>query len=135
MEARNEKARNLLPQEPGRDAFHENGVSIPNIATPRPKSQKAGASYWVTPTSGDPFPIVVKGRDRWALDRLRKAGCHGCTPVDDPAPRWSAYVFNLRGLGLEIETIRERHGGQFAGTHGRYVLHSTVTPIVQGVAA
>lgn len=135
MDARNEKARNLLAQEPGRDVCHEEAANTPNIATAQPKRQKAGASYWVTPTTGDPFPIVVKGRDHWALDRLRRAGCHGCTPVDDPAPRWSAYVFNLRALGLEIETIHERHGGQFAGTHGRYVLHSTVTPIEREDAA
>ena len=58
---------------------------------------------------------------------LVKAGQRGCSPIDNPGPRWSAYVFNLRTeFGVAIETIHENHGGQFAGTHARYVLHSTV---------
>jgi hypothetical protein len=71
--------------------------------------------------------IIVSGRDRWALERLIAAGERGCTPIDEPAPRWSGYVFNLRQMGVAIETIHERHGGPFAGTHARYVLRSRVT--------
>ncbi|MBZ0129635.1 MAG: hypothetical protein K8F59_11015 [Rhodobacteraceae bacterium] len=86
------------------------------------------------PDAGDSFRIVVSGRDRWALEELRRAGDKGCTPIDNPAPRWSAYVFNLRELGLEIETLSEPHGGDFAGHHGRYVLRSGVTPDWKGGA-
>lgn len=71
--------------------------------------------------------ITVSGRDRWALERLLGAGALGCTPIDDPAPRWSGYIFNLRQMGVAIETIHERHGGPFAGTHARYVLRAAVT--------
>jgi hypothetical protein len=53
--------------------------------------------------------------------------CAGCTPIETPGPRWSAYVFDLRGMGLSIETINEPHDGPFSGTHARYVLHSSVT--------
>jgi hypothetical protein len=74
-----------------------------------------------------PIAIVVSGRDRWALERLMDAGERGCTPIDEPAPRWSGYVFNLRQMSVAIETIHERHGGPFAGTHARYVLRSRVT--------
>ena len=76
--------------------------------------------------------INLKGRDAWALLELKLAGKRGCTPIDNPGPRWSAYVFNLRGMGLEIETLNERHGGEYPGTHARYVLRSQVQ-ILEGV--
>jgi hypothetical protein len=69
----------------------------------------------------------VIGRDAWALKNLMEAGKRGCTPIDHPGPRWSHYVFKLRGMGFIIETVHEDHGGPFAGTHARYVLHSVVT--------
>ena len=69
----------------------------------------------------------VKGRDAWALSELLKAGPRGCTPIDNPGPRWSGYVFNLkRDCGLSIETRHEPHRGEFPGTHARYVLLSAV---------
>lgn len=70
--------------------------------------------------------FIVSGRVAWALKCLIAAGANGCTPIDHPGPRWSAYVHNLRGLGLDIETVHEAHGGPFKGTHARYVLRSTV---------
>lgn len=70
---------------------------------------------------------TVVGRDAWALKNLVQAGEGGCTPIDTPGPRWSHYVFKLRRAGFTIETIHEDHGGPFAGTHARYVLHSEVT--------
>ncbi|WP_425093822.1 winged helix domain-containing protein [Tropicimonas sp. S265A] len=78
--------------------------------------------------------IAVSGRDRWALEALIAAGEKGCTPIDTPGPRWSGYVFNLRRLGVAIETVTEAHDGPFAGTHARYVLRSRVTRS-QGQAA
>ena len=72
--------------------------------------------------------ITVKGRDLWTLQNLMRAGPRGCTPIDTPAPRWSAYVYNLRQAGVQIETLHEPHGGAFSGLHGRYVLRSTVIP-------
>lgn len=74
-----------------------------------------------------PFIINIGGRKLWALEALMTAGERGCTPIDRPAPRWSAYIEKLRRLGVDIITIRERHGGPFAGNHGRYVLRSRVT--------
>ncbi len=73
---------------------------------------------------GRPFKVI--GRDAWALKNLVRAGKSGCTPIDHPGPRWSHYVFKLRGRGIVIETVDEPHGGQFAGTHARYVLRSDV---------
>lgn len=70
--------------------------------------------------------MTVIGRDAWALRNLINAGTGGCTPIDHPGPRWSHYVFKLRGFGFIIETVNEAHGGPFAGSHARYVLRSSV---------
>lgn len=78
--------------------------------------------------------LAFNGRDAWALAALLAAGERGCTPLDVPGPRWSGYVFNLRGAGLDIETIREKHGAPYPGTHARYVLR-TALRIVESVAA
>lgn len=74
----------------------------------------------------DGMPITIIGRDAWALDCLLGAGERGCTPIDNPGPRWSHYVFKLRQAGLVVETVHENHGGPYPGTHARYVLRSKV---------
>lgn len=84
--------------------------------------------FTVKKTDGITRTIHVQGRDRWALECLIKAGTKGCTAIDHPGPRWSAYVHDLRcEHGLDIETIAEEHGPPFEGTHARYVLRSAVT--------
>lgn len=70
--------------------------------------------------------VTVVGRDAWALEQLIAAGETGCTPLHNPAPRWSHYIFKLRQAGIVVETIHEEHGGPYSGTHGRYVLRSDV---------
>ena len=101
----------------------------------KPPVKEAGTPYRVTPSAGEPFRIIVAGRTRWALDRLREAGDRGCTPVTEPAPRWAAYVHNLRDLGVDVETITEPHGGEFSGHHARYVLRCGAVPDWKGGAA
>jgi hypothetical protein len=128
MSGGNEVTRNLLQQEPGRKIRHAIAADTPKIPHLKVKRHDAGGRYCITPSVGAPFRIVVSPRDCWALEELRKAGTKGCTPAENPAPRWSAYVFNLRELGVEIETITEQHAGEFPGHHGRYVLHSLVSP-------
>lgn len=71
----------------------------------------------------------VTGREAWALLALVTAGDFGVTPIDTPAPRWSAYVFSLRRAGVLIETIHEKHGGAYPGTHARYVLPADMVTI------
>jgi hypothetical protein len=75
----------------------------------------------------EPVTVAVSGRPAWALLSLMRAGKRGCTPIERPAPRWSDYIFRARALGFNIETIHEGHEGSFAGHHGRYVLHDTVS--------
>jgi len=74
----------------------------------------------------DETGVLVCGRDLWALRSLIEAGETGCTPITRPAPRWSHYIWKLRGVGIVIETIHEPHGGSYPGTHARYVLRSKV---------
>ena len=71
--------------------------------------------------------VTLTGRDAWAMQQLLAAREKGCTPIDNPAPRWSGYVFNLRQMGFDIETVHEPHKGPFPGTHARYILRSHIT--------
>jgi hypothetical protein len=72
----------------------------------------------------------LTGRVAWAFLHLLEAGRRGCTPIDQPGPRWSAYVHLLRReYGLAIETRHEPHKGPFPGTHARYILQSAVEVI------
>ena len=87
---------------------------------------QAKAVFTVTNPEQRPFQLPLAGRNRWALEQLARAGAEGCTPIDNPAPRWSAYVFNLRCFGVDIETRHEKHGGKYPGNHARYVLRATV---------
>ena len=135
MERRHERARNLRQQEPGRESHRVNATCNPTIAQGSSKRHSRGALYQVTPVAGEPFRILVAGRDKWALDRLRAAGMEGCTAISEPAPRWSAYVFNLRALGLDVETVTETHERGFPGHHARYVLRLGVSLLSEGGAA
>lgn len=80
----------------------------------------------------EPFNIKLAGRQRWALEKLIKAGEKGCTAYADPAPRWAAYIHDLRSMGIPIETLHEKHGGEFSGTHARYRLTATVQQVQGG---
>jgi hypothetical protein len=75
--------------------------------------------------------VTVRGREAWALLALQAAGERGCTPIDHPGPRWSGYVYDLRRLGIVIESVREHHGGEYPGDHVRYVLRSRVVILDQ----
>lgn len=121
--------------QPGLGNRYATAAGTLSISSRKAKGHGAGTAYTVTPSDGEAFRIVVSGRDRWALEQLRKAGGKGCTPIDNPAPRWAAYVHNLRVLGVPIETLHEPHAGDYPGTHARYVLRATVTPWGKGGAA
>jgi hypothetical protein len=114
-----------LEPQPGQDGRFATAAGTCKLAQGKARAKRAGL-YHIQPESGEAFDICAKGRTAWALDRLREAGPRGCTPITEPAPRWSAYVFNLRGLRVPIETVTEPHGGEFSGTHGRYVLRARV---------
>jgi hypothetical protein len=119
--------RNLWGQEPGRVDCHALAADNQTLAQRKPARHSGGTSYSVTTTNGVAFDILISGRVRWALDQLLKAGTTGCKPIHNPAPRWSAYIFELRGMGVEVETITETHAGDFPGHHAKYVLRSGVS--------
>ena len=125
MDQAQKEARNALEREPGQGNLANHGN--PTVARGTAKSKRSGPAYTITPTNGEAFPAIITGRPQWALERLRTAGAKGCTPITEPAPRWSAYVFKLREMGIEIETIHEPHDGLYSGHHARYVLRSRVT--------
>ena len=111
--------------QPGLGNRYANAADTQNIAQAKARLKRAGI-YIVIPECGKTFIIRAKGREAWALERLIKAGPKGCTPIEQPAPRWSSYVHLLRGRGVPIETVTEKHGGEYPGTHGRYVLRARV---------
>lgn len=85
------------------------------------------ATFTIQNEHASPFTVSIKGRRRWALECLIDAGVKGCTPIDTPGPRWSAYTFSLKKSGIQIETNHEPHAGSWPGTHARYVLKSHVS--------
>lgn len=101
-----------------RDAAHNRKLS--------PSKRPGYAAFTIHPTGGEAFTVHLSGRLRWALTCPVAAGASGCTPILQPAPRWSGYIHQLRQLGVEIETLTEPHGGDYPGRHGRYVLRCQV---------
>jgi len=122
----NKKTQNLRQQIPGRGNNHTEAVGSPKLAQPRTKRHNGNSLYVVQNYVDEPFTIKATGRIQWALERLLKAGVRGLTPITEPAPRWSAYVFSLREMGVAILTQHEPHSGEFPGHHGRYFLKSNV---------
>jgi hypothetical protein len=84
----------------------------------------------ITVRIGPHGPVrTFNGRFAWTLSQLIIAGQRGVTPIDQPAPRWSHYVYRLRRDGIPIRTVPEKHGGAFPGRHGRYVIAAAVTVV------
>ncbi|OYD03709.1 hypothetical protein [Rhizobium sp. N4311] len=102
--------------------------------TRKSKAQVAGRIQLYEGDTPKGLPITVVGREWWALQQLIEAGDKGCTPIDNPAPRWAHYVWLMRGNGIDVETIHENHGGQFPGSHARYVLRAKLS-IVEEVGS
>ncbi|WP_297538318.1 hypothetical protein [Roseovarius sp.] len=118
-----------------RDTSFATATNSRNISPKQAKRHSGSTPYRITSNAGEAFRILVSGRERWALEQLRKAGNKGCTLIDNPAPRWAAYVHDLRAMGVEIETVTEPHEGDFPGHHARYVLRSGVSLGWEGGAA
>lgn len=116
----------MVPSRGSRQAM---AAATPGHARTPEEGIAGPASFDVQNVDGRHFSITVKGRVRWALEQLLCAGAEGCTPLRNPAPRWSQYVMDLRHLEVVIETVRETHGGVYPGHHGRYVLRSAVTRV------
>jgi Helix-turn-helix domain len=79
---------------------------------------------------GEGPAITVTGREAQTILALVEAGQKGITSLETFKAGWAvrlgAYVFDLRGFGVPIETMREPHTG---GNHARYKLTGPVTLI------
>jgi hypothetical protein len=73
-----------------------------------------------------PMPLRLTKRAEFFLEEMIAAGERGITTIDYPGVRVGDAVHKLRKAGVQIETKYEAHHGEFAGSHGRYVLRSTV---------
>lgn len=89
----------------------------------------------VIPNDAEPFEVNVNGRVRWALEALHAAGEQGCAPIEEPGPRWSHYIHQLRALGIPIQTVMEKHNGRFPARYARYVLQARISKAEDGTAA
>lgn len=72
------------------------------------------------------FPVTLRGRERWTMERLIAAGAAGVSSLENVGPRLSHYIFKLRSYGFAIETRYEPHGGDWPGHHARYFNRSNV---------
>lgn len=79
---------------------------------------------------GDGPAISVSGREAQTIVALVNAGRCGITSLDTFKAGWAvrlgAHVFDLRQMGVPIETTREPHNG---GNHARYRLTGKVSVI------
>jgi hypothetical protein len=107
--------------QPGLDGRYATAAGSSDIAQAAGRAKRAWL-YQVTTECGELFTIEAEGRDTWALDQPREAGPKGCIPIKQPAPRWSAYIHELRGMGIPINTEMVDHGGAYSGHHARYML-------------
>ena len=77
----------------------------------------------VTLEGGDaPRTFNLNGRLGWLMFQLAKPGSTGYSTIENPAARISAYIHELRGLGITIDTEMVPHGGDYPGRHARYRL-------------
>jgi hypothetical protein len=73
---------------------------------------------------------VATGREAETIQALVNAGDRGITSLDTFKAGWavrlSAYVFDLKAMGVPVTVSREPHDG---GNHARYKLAGSVTII------
>ena len=81
-----------------------------------------------------PQPLALTKRAKFFLEEMLAAGSQGITTIDYPGVRVGDAVHKLRKAGVQVETHYEQHGGEFAGHHGRYILHSKVVRLSDTVA-
>lgn len=95
---------------------------LPGNATPMPSRSFPRVSV----SFPDGRTIRATGREGATLIALIERGPIGVQPHDfpnGPAYRLAGYIHDLRGMGIAIRTERVFHS---IGTHGRYVLESTL---------
>jgi hypothetical protein len=74
-------------------------------------------------------PLKLTARAEWFLEKLIAAGAEGVTTASYPGVRISDCLFKLRRAEVDVATEYERHGGEFQGSHGRFILRSKVVRV------
>jgi hypothetical protein len=94
----------------------------PPLSSPSPWSNDV--VEWHGRIDGGPIRVAV-GRFGQTIARLHDGGEAGISSLHFPGLRLSHYIKVLRDdYGVNIETVREPHGGDDPGRHGRYILRS-----------
>lgn len=76
----------------------------------------------ITLLSEPPRTFELEGHIGWTMAQLANAGAQGVATIENPAPRWSAYVYSLRKLEIQIETEMEPNYSHYPGQYTRYRL-------------
>lgn len=74
-------------------------------------------------------PITLIGRECWTMRKLLDAGSRGVSSLDNIGPRLAHYIFKLRSYGFAIETVHEKNGGDFPGSHSNLQILSDVSKV------
>lgn len=103
-------------------------IQFSNNSPASPSRQRRNLSFRYIDDAGNWQQSSVKGQTARALLALVIAGAQGVTALEIStwALRLSAYIHDLRKMGLNIQMIREEH---LEGWHGRYILLTPVTLI------
>lgn len=94
MSVGQEKTRNLWKQEPGRDYRYATAAGNPSFIKAKVRA-KLSCLYHIMPESGEPFTVLLTGREAWMLDLLIEAGARGGTPIEQPASNSMTLYFAL----------------------------------------
>lgn len=79
-------------------------------------------------------PLLLPNRTVMILEEMI-AKPEGITSIDYPGVRVADAVLKLRKAGVDVQTIHEPHGGEFAGHHARYILISRVVRLAEAGAS
>jgi hypothetical protein len=106
------------------DLFSIPAAAAPPSAPTSPSPWSNDVVEWHGCIDDGPVRVAV-GRFAQTLARLHDAGEAGISSLYFPGIRLSHYVKILRDdYGVAMETVREPHGGDYPGRHGRYLLRS-----------
>ena len=123
----NEEAPALREQGPGRAEGLGHDTDHPLLEVLASAKPPRAATFAFVHVLHGPQEVSLTGRNAWLMRKLIGCGMRGVTTAELPAGiRVSALIHNLRKAGIPITSEIERHTGEFAGNHCRYVLDTRV---------
>ncbi len=113
----------LTPQPPNANRISTYAIEVPRAAV--------DLVEMMAPTP-DTIPLNLTKRAEFFLEEMLAAGSEGITTIDYPGVRVGDAIHKLRKAGVDVQTVYEQHGGDFAGHHGRYILRSRIVRLDVG---